>query len=71
VLVGCGGTGQVRPAGYDIGCMPSAATCTRWARPGQSAGTWRPPRRWRVLLVCVAIAVLKYRLYAAEALWPR
>jgi len=32
VLVGCGGTGQVRPAGYDIGCMPSNELVTglRW-----------------------------------------
>jgi hypothetical protein len=24
VLVNCAGAGQVRPAGYDIGCMPSS-----------------------------------------------
>jgi len=29
VLVNCGGTGQVRPAGYDIGCMPSNELVTR------------------------------------------
>ncbi len=29
VLVNCKGAGQVRPAGYDIGCMPSSELVTR------------------------------------------
>ena len=28
VLVNCSGHGQVRPAGYDIGCMPSSELVT-------------------------------------------
>ena len=36
VLVNCGGAGQVRPAGYDIGCMPSQELVT-----GLTWTSWR------------------------------
>ena len=36
VLVNCAGTGQVRPAGYDIGCMPSQELVT-----GLTWTSWR------------------------------
>jgi hypothetical protein len=36
VLVSCGGAGQVRPAGYDIGCMPSQELVT-----GLAWTSWR------------------------------
>ncbi len=36
VLVGCHGAGQVRPAGYDIGCMPSQELVT-----GLAWTSWR------------------------------
>ena len=36
VLVNCKGAGQVRPAGYDIGCMPSSELVT-----GLTWTSWR------------------------------
>jgi hypothetical protein len=44
VLVNCQGVGQVRPAGYDIGCMPSnelvsGLTWTSWRSVAFGAGT--------------------------------
>ena len=44
VLVNCGGVGQVRPAGYDIGCMPSnelvtGLTWTSWRSVAFGSGT--------------------------------
>ena len=44
VLVNCGGAGQVRPAGYDIGCMPSqelvtGLTWTSWRSVAFGSGT--------------------------------
>ena len=44
VLVNCAGTGQVRPAGYDIGCMPSqelvtGLTWTSWRSTAFGSGT--------------------------------
>src|SRR6516165_5006754 len=44
VLVNCAGTGQVRPAGYDIGCMPSqelvtGLTWTSWRSAAFGSGT--------------------------------
>lgn len=44
VLVSCRGTGQVRPAGYDIGCMPSqelitGLAWTSWRSVAFGAGT--------------------------------
>ena len=40
VLVNCGGVGQVRPAGYDIGCMPSNELVTglTWIFTGNRPG---------------------------------
>lgn len=39
VLVNCAGAGQVRPAGYDIGCMPSNELVTglKWTNWGSVA----------------------------------
>ena len=44
VLVNCGGVGQVRPAGYDLGCMPSnelvtGLTWTSWRSAAFGSGT--------------------------------
>ena len=44
VLVDCHGAGQVRPAGYDIGCMPSSElvtglTWTSWRSVAFGSGT--------------------------------
>jgi len=44
VLVNCKGAGQVRPAGYDIGCMPSnelvtGLTWTSWRSAAFGSGT--------------------------------
>lgn len=44
VLVNCHGTGQVRPAGYDIGCMPSqqlitGLTWSSWSSAAFGSGT--------------------------------
>ena len=40
VLVNCNGAGQVRPAGYDIGCMPSNELVTglTWIFTAQRPG---------------------------------
>ena len=43
VLVNCGGVGQVRPSGYDIGCMPSnelvtGLTWTSWRSAAFGSG---------------------------------
>lgn len=44
VLVNCSGVGQVRPAGYDIGCMPAnelvtGLTWTSWRSTAFGSGT--------------------------------
>jgi hypothetical protein len=76
VLVNCSGAGQVRPTGYDIGCMPSSELVT-----GLTWTTWRSTAFGSGILkvndctpTCAQGTYIKYPiltvLWRAEP-WPR
>ena len=76
VLVNCNGAGQVRPAGYDIGCMPSnelvtGLTWTSWRSAAFGSGILKVND---CMPTCAQGTYVKYPILAVlwrAKPWPR